>query len=49
VSAVAVQTLMNNYVAITSKKFAVSVVVECVGVLVFTFLGSTVTPENAAW
>jgi hypothetical protein len=28
------QTLMNNYVAITSKTFLVSILIECVGVLV---------------
>jgi hypothetical protein len=33
---------MNNYVPITSKKFIISLWVEFVGVMMFTFLGSTV-------
>jgi hypothetical protein len=36
------QTLMNNYVPITSKKFIISLWVEILGVMMFTFLGSTV-------
>lgn len=36
---------MSNYVAITSKTFVVSLLIECVGVLVFTFLGSTVNDK----
>ena len=39
------QTVFVNYVAITSKTFLVSLLMECIGVLVFTFLGSTVTDK----
>ena len=39
------QTLMNNYASIASKTFLITLLVEFLGVMVFTFLGSTVNDK----
>jgi hypothetical protein len=46
----AVQTVFSNYASVSSKTFVVSLLVEFIGTMIFTFLGSTVSdPVHGPW